>query len=390
MRRVARGSNAGRREVNRQAGSQRRALKLISHMYRVGAIGVAATASCMVVSAAASSASSATVRAPVRPKITTYRLPEDSNPGGVVKGPDGNLWATEKWAGVIDRLTPSGELTPYRLDGLNGFPNYITVGADHALWFTVEPNEVDDTGQGIGRITTSGQFSFWPIPTIFGSPDSPQGIVAGPRDTLWFTFHTKKEGGVGAGGIGRVTLSDPGKVTAFSLGPHSGPLTIVRGRDRTFWFTEETADRIGSITTSGTIRTYPADGHPFGLTASPAGGFWFTEYQGNRVGQITPDGHVTQCPTFGPLDTFPTFILRKNGYFWLFQSGDPESSPAVEAHLTAMDYQCRKQSWALPDGHDTSPWYLGSGAGESLAFTQGLPDAVGRITFDAGATPTIR
>ncbi len=353
-------------------------MKLISPKLRAGAVGVVGTAICVVALAASSGASFAAVRVTLKPKITPYALPAHSNPGGVVTGPDGNLWTTELWGAVIDRLTPSGELTSYQLPGLSGFPNYITVGPDHALWFTVAPNEDEGTGQGIGRITTSGQFSFWPIPTIFDSPDSPQDIIAGPRDTLWFTFHTKNR----EGGIGRVTLSDPGKVTAFSLGRESDPLTIVHGPKQTFWFTEEIADRIGSITEDGAIKTYPVDGHPFGLTASPAGGFWFTEYLGNRVGQITRGGHVTQCPPFGPDNTFPTFIVRKNGHFWLFQSGQAGGEHPVEAHLTAMDYRCHEQSWALPDGKDTLPWYLGSGPGDSLAFTLTEPDAVGRITFE--------
>lgn len=353
-------------------------MKLSSLISRTGATCVGATALCMVVLAASSGASSASVRPKPNPKITPHSLAEGSNPGGVVTGPDGNLWSTELWAAAIDRLTPSGELTTYHLEGLTGFPNYITVGPDHALWFTVEPNDEDHTGQGIGRITTSGQFSFWPIPTILDSPDSPQEIVAGPRDTLWFTFHTKEQ----EGGIGRVTLSDPSKVTAFSLGPHSAPLSIVRGPGQTFWFTDTTGNRIGRITTGGEIKTYPVEGYPFGLTASPGGGFWFTEYQGNRVGQITRDGHVTQCPKFGPDDTFPTFILRKNGYFWLFQSGKQDSTNPVEAKLTAMDYRCDKESWALPDGKDTLPWYLGSGPGKSLAFTQTDPAAAGQITFE--------
>lgn len=47
-----------------------------------------------------------------------------------------------------------------------------------------------------------------------------------------------------------------------------------------------------------------------------------------------------------------------------------------------MDYQCHEHSWALPDGKGTLPWYLGSGPGESLAFTQTDPDAMGKITFE--------
>jgi virginiamycin B lyase len=337
-----------------------------------------------VVGVLPASSGARTLRAGVTPKITPYALPDHSNPGGVVEGPDGNLWATESDAGAIVRVTPSGQITTYPLEPKR-FPGYITVGGDGALWFTVEPN-TEDTEQGIGRISTTGQISFWSIPTIFDVPDLPLDIVADPQDkkTLWFTFQTKSQ----AGGIGRVSIDDPSKVTVFSLGPESDPLTIRPGPDQTFWFTEENANRIGSITTRAEIKTYPVPGHPFGLASSPAGGFWFTEYDGNRVGQITRDGHVTQCPTFTPDNTHPTFILRKNDLFWLFQSGqetDPDHPVPVEAHLTAMNEQCQKESWALPaqpGGEATVPWYLGSGKGDSLAFTLISPDAVGTIAFN--------
>ena len=206
---------------------------------RAGAAGVLATALCVAAFAGASAASSANARASVKPKFTTHRLPDDSNPGGVVKGPDGNLWATELYAGVIDRLTPSGAVTPFHLKGIKGFPNYITVGPDGALWFTVEPNTEDDTGQGIGRLTTGGKYNFWPLHEIFGSPVSPQDIVAGPGNTLWFTFTTKSQ----QGGIGRIHLGAPERVTVFPTGANTGPLTIAPGPDQTFWFTEETANK---------------------------------------------------------------------------------------------------------------------------------------------------
>jgi virginiamycin B lyase len=364
-------------------------LKLTTTIFRVGAAVVLATVLCIGALAASSSASSTPAPVRVTPKFTAHSLPPDSNPGGVVKGPDGNLWATEEFGGVIDRVTPAGQLTVYHLPGIKGYPNYITVGADRALWFTVEPNNVDGTGQGIGRITTSGHFKFWPIPTIRGSLDIPEDIVAGPSDTLWFTFDAPK----GEDGIGRVSLSDPSKVTAYSLGAKAGPLMIVPGPEQTFWFTEESANRIGRITTSGTIKTYHAAGAPFGLTASPSGGFWFTEYRGNRVGQITRDGRVTECPTFGKANTFPTFIVHKSGYFWLFRSGDSEitkqpvkARSAADAHLTAVDGQCGEKSWALPDRGD--PWFLGDGPGETLAFTQFQPAAVGKITLEPGPTLT--
>jgi virginiamycin B lyase len=355
-------------------------LKLINTISRVAAAGALAAGLGMVAWAAPSAASSTAGAVVPKPKLTQWRLPSDSNPGGVVTGPDGHLWATEEFGGTIDRVTMSGQITRFHLTGVKGYPNYITVGPDRALWFTVEPNNVNDTGEGIGRITTSGQFKFWPMPRISGSPADPQDIVAGPDDTLWFTFSTKSQ----EGGVGRVSLSDPSKVTVYSLGPKTLPLTIVPGPDRTFWFTEEGANRIGSITMAGAMKTYPVPGAPFGLTPSPTGGFWFTQYQGNRVGQITRDGKVTECPTFGAVNTHPSFILHKNGNFWLLQSGELDRKPPVEARLTAMDARCQHASWALPDGARADPWYLGSGPGDTLAFTQFMPEAVGKVTFEPG------
>jgi virginiamycin B lyase len=356
-------------------------LKLSIITPRVGAAGALATALCVGAFAGAAAASSVHARASVKPKFTTHPLADDSNPGGVVKGPDGNLWSTELYTGVIDRVTAAGQITPFHLKGIKGFPNYITVGPDHALWFTVEPNTEDDTGQGIGRITTEGKYNFWPIHEIFGSPVSPQDIVAGPGNTLWFTFNTKSQ----EGGIGRIHLSDPGRVTAFRTGPKTGPLTIAPGPDETFWFTEETANKIGRITSAGKIKTYHAPGGPFGLTPAPGGGAWFTEYHGNRVAKITHDGIVSECPVLGPADTLPTFIVHKNGYFWLFESGDPEGHPPVAARLTAVDANCHATSWPLPAGRQADPWYLGDGFGDTLAFTQFSPASVGTITLEGTA-----
>jgi virginiamycin B lyase len=353
-------------------------------MFRVGSIAVVATALCMVGSAASSGASSGTAPVTGTPKFTLHSLPDDSNPGAVVKGPDGSLWATELFGRAIDRLTPTGQFRAFRL-GIAGYPNYITVGADHALWFTVEPNNLPPDegyhGQGIGRITTSGHFTFWRIPTLLGKPDSPQELVAGPGDTLWFTFITKD----GGGGIGRTTLSDPGRVTAFPLGSGSTPKAIVRGPEDTFWFTDELGNRIGRITTGGEVKTYRVVGHPFGLTASPGGGFWFTEYDGNRVGQITLNGHVTECPKFGQAHTSPSFIVHKNGLFWLFRQGN--SDLGLVGHLTAVDDQCHSKSWTMPPV-GRYPWYLADGPGDSLAFTQDTPAAMGKITFESGPART--
>ena len=69
-------------------------------------------------------------------------------------------------------------------------PSTIVPGPDGALWFvatevTVIGNTTRSGGADkIGRITTVGAITEYPIPT---SKSIPNGIAAGPDGALWFT-----------------------------------------------------------------------------------------------------------------------------------------------------------------------------------------------------------
>ena len=56
-------------------------------------------------------------------------------------------------------------------------------GPSGALWFT------EASGNRIGRITTSGTITEYPIPT---ASSYPEGIAPGPDSALWFTEHLGK------------------------------------------------------------------------------------------------------------------------------------------------------------------------------------------------------
>src|SRR5689334_11021835 len=57
----------------------------------------------------------------------------NSEPGGIVAGPDGNLWFTEFGVGKIGRITTGGTVTDF---AAAGNPQLIAVGSDGNLWFT--------------------------------------------------------------------------------------------------------------------------------------------------------------------------------------------------------------------------------------------------------------
>src|ERR1017187_5785058 len=159
-----------------------------------------------------------------------------------------------------------------------GCPNGITNGPDGALWFTA--------GYLVGRITTSGALSYYPVSF------TPQGAIArGPDEALWFTG---SDGSVGS--IGRITPN--GNLAQYPTPTmNSFPQAITAGPDGAMWFTESGANNIGRITTAGVVQEYPIptpNSYPIGMAAGLDGALWFTESVGNQIGRITTTGVITE------------------------------------------------------------------------------------------------
>src|SRR4051794_24882287 len=161
----------------------------------------------------------------------------------------------------------------------------MTVGPDDALWFT------ERRGEAIGRITTTGTVTEFPVPRSSENPlPDPQGIAAGPDGALWFTEQT-------GGAVDRGTTD--GIFTRYMLPPHSNggakaPEAITPGPDGALWFLESAPAAIGRITTAGAVTEFPLpDGAPQDLIAGPDGALWMTDYAGNAVRRVATDGSVT-------------------------------------------------------------------------------------------------
>lgn len=77
----------------------------------------------------------------------------------------------------IGRITSAGTITEYPIPTPNSAPWDVALGPDGALWFTESENY--RTGAKIGRITTAGVITEYPLPQT-GS--YPHGIVAGHKN----------------------------------------------------------------------------------------------------------------------------------------------------------------------------------------------------------------
>jgi streptogramin lyase len=227
-----------------------------------------------------------------------YAMPPPYSPGdGMVEGPDGALWMTafSDYSGgcsAIESMTATGAFTAYQIPSTSSGScstaqlNLITSGPDGALWFTQEAPDA------IGRITTSGAVTEYPLPV---SGSFPWAITTGPDGALWFVERS-------AGKIGRITTG--GTLTEYPVvQPTSSggiPCTCLFGiasAGNAVWFTEPDANKIGSITTSGKVKTYTVPtkkSSPSDIVKGPDDALWFTE--GTAIGRITREGSFSEFP----------------------------------------------------------------------------------------------
>ena len=247
----------------------------------------------------------------------------------IIAGPDGALWFinpvtlgtdTSATGASIGRLTTSGVVTTYPI--ANGDPSDIAVGSDGALWFTVNEPEASPMKFFIGRISTSGVITTYPDPSIYYAT----GIAAGPDGALWFTSFGHWVGNVlTAGSIGRITTS--GVITSYTSPKLLPDGPIVAGRDGALWFTNGSYPNnwsIGRITTSGSVSYYtnPNIDGPGDITAGPDGALWFTNINNDRlgssfgsIGRITTSGTVTDYTSPG-VDAPAAIIAGPDGALW--------------------------------------------------------------------------
>src|SRR6266571_86455 len=119
--------------------------------------------------------------------ISEFSLPSPHlYPGGIMTGPDGNLWFTETvsngcQSGKIGRITPEGKISEFSLLS-DRVASGIMTGSDGNLWFTESACAKGQNGK-IGRITPSGVISEFSLPTPHFYPF---GSTAGPDGNLWF------------------------------------------------------------------------------------------------------------------------------------------------------------------------------------------------------------
>jgi streptogramin lyase len=311
-------------------------------------------------SAGASTARSKSTN-PIKPigQITEYALASESEPYGIAKGPEGDLWFTDTRSNKIGKITTSGTITEYSLPAKSQ-ASEITAGPDGNLWFT------DWNTSKIGKITPLGTITEYSLP----AESEPLGIVAGPDGNLWFA---EEHIGAGrAGKIGKITTS--GTITEYTLPTETRASGITKGPDGNLWFTEWTGkegnnSRIGKITTAGAITEYslPEDSEPWSITAGPDGNLWFTEIYSSKVGKITTSGAVTEY-SIGSGNYYPYAITAgADGNLWFTDWNYAHSKIeriTTAGVVTQYSMPLYSDEMAITTGPDDNLWFTEPGTNQ--------------------------
>jgi virginiamycin B lyase len=234
----------------------------------------------------------------------TFRIFGDDQ---AVTGPDGAIWYTAAdvfGTGLIVRVSSAGMQTVYRLPTGFSQPQAIVAGADGALWFTCpfgNGPQTCDGGSAIGRITTRGQMSFFPLPSDqLATGASPIYMADGPGGSIWFSVSLPIAGTPTV--IDSIDTS--GQITALPISV-SGIEGMVRGRDGEMWFSDPVNNAIGRIDASDHVAYFPiptAHSEPGSIIVGPDGALWFGEYIADKIGRITTTGRIAEYPEpVGPL-----------------------------------------------------------------------------------------
>jgi len=202
-------------------------------------------------------------------------------------GSDNNLWLASGYA-TIARVTTAGLETDFTLPDSSSHVSEFTEGQDGALWFSVWT----ESGGGMGRMDTAGNYTFYPV----GYISSP---LSGPDGNLWF-FDGVNLNAMNTQGqiVGQYPSTE---YTVYSVVGPDGAMWGVNGSQLVRW------------TTQGAVSTFASASNLNDIT-SANGLLWMTA--GPGIISFDPVAQTFGVPITGP--DFPKRIITgTDGNFWM-------------------------------------------------------------------------
>ena len=382
-------------------------------------------------------------------------LDTEIHPRLVAAAADGNVWFAQQTTvpSSIGFFTPRGHVTNFGVpcDRCTSGEEVVYIwdlaaDPDGSVWFIDNHAKSDGTSidSRIGHLTTTGQFTFFLMPTKNATALVPNGfgqssLALAPDGTVWFTENAtfgygkltpssasfseyrlegaEQTSGITIGNDGKIwfTAADHeiaqikppsnGEFVEFSLASGAFPLGIATGPDGNIWITEAGRHKIARLQPSGLINEFQlptSNGSPQHIVAAPDGTLWYTELTGMDIGRITL--HGSSAPTFEVIAT----PGQQN--FDLTVAAPASPGGGVEVYFTGRDVAGQDQLSVAAVGCSTGPLVLGPyeftaprhfhgvisilGQDPLTVTVQGLPSSwtaqAGRMTtIDSGTSPPL-
>ena len=229
---------------------------------------------------------------PVKQKGTTLSVQVASLPAPLPAGPAYFAFTCATTSPTASPSpTPSPSTTYYPTNG--GLIQSLTNGPDGNFWF------VDSNNDKIGKMTPSGSVTWYALPLSGG----PYDIAAGPDGNLWFTWDWGNPYQTGDSFVGSITTD--GTVTTYPITAAYGKCQpalagITAGPDGNIWFTDDACGNVGKLDLSTkTITLTPTLLYGTEITTGPDGNLWYGGYENggpNAVAKMTTSGSATIYP----------------------------------------------------------------------------------------------
>lgn len=174
-----------------------------------------------------------------------------------------------------------------------------------------------------------------------------------------------------------------GVFTTFPVAtPTTRPEEMQAGPDGTVWFVEYGADRVGHITTTGTIHDYPlpSGSDAYGLTFGADGNLWLADYKKNQIIQMSTAGTVlNQYPTTTTGSGPSGIVSGTDNKLWF-----TECLKSKVANVTTGGTLSTEWGTTTPA---SNPQKITVGPDHALWFTECAKNNIARVTT-AGGTPS--
>ena len=277
------------------------------------------------------------VPGPVKVSIKEWRVPTlGSRPHDPLAAPDGSIWWSGQFAGVLGRLDPkTGTMKEFTLKTPDSGPHGLVADRAGRIWFT------GISKQHIGRLDpATGEVTEYPLtdPKARG-PHTP---IFDERGTLWFTLQS--------GMVGRLVPATGAMSVSASPSTGTYPYGIAVNSKGVPWYVDFRGNRLGSVDPDTmAIREHllpdPA-ARPRRITITPDDAVWYTDYARGYLGRFDPaTGQVREWPSPGGRQSLPYGIAAIGPTIWYSESG-VRPNTVVRFDLATETFQ----TWTIPSG----------------------------------------